>query len=105
MDAGKPPREATNAGQQSRGYSNQTLSKSSQRQQIQESIARPKIVGPGRVAKQVLRSEGVGRVQRDGSDGRGLSGSVETHAAHNTSFTLSRRCAPLATAGEVVSLE
>jgi hypothetical protein len=54
MDAGKPPREATNAGQQSRGYSNQTLSKSSQRQQIQESIARPKIVGPGRVAKLVL---------------------------------------------------
>ena len=26
-------------------------------------------------------------------------------AAHNTSFTLSRRYAPLATAGEVVSLE
>jgi hypothetical protein len=26
-------------------------------------------------------------------------------AAHNTSFTLSRRFAPLATAGEVVSLE
>jgi hypothetical protein len=25
-------------------------------------------------------------------------------AAHNTSFTLSRRCAPLATAGEVVGL-
>jgi hypothetical protein len=49
--------------------------------------------------------EGVGRLQRDGSRGEGLSRSVVTHAAHNTSFTLSRRYAPLATAGEVVSLE
>jgi hypothetical protein len=40
----------------------------------------------------------------DGSRGEGLSRSVVTHAAHNTSFTLSRRFAPLATAGKVVGL-
>jgi hypothetical protein len=51
------------------------------------------------------RSEGLGCVSGDGSDGKGFSGSAPTFAAHNTSFTLSRRYAPLATAGEVVSLE
>jgi hypothetical protein len=50
------------------------------------------------------RSEGVGCARGEGSSGEGLSGSRRFHAAHNTSFTLSRRYVPLATAGEVVGL-
>ena len=51
------------------------------------------------------RCEGLGCARGEGSSGEGLSGSRRFHAAHNTSFTLSRRCAPLATAGEVIGLE
>jgi hypothetical protein len=47
--------------------------------------------------------EGVGRLQRDGSRGEGLSRSVVTLAAHNTSFTR-RGLRPLATAGREVGL-
>jgi hypothetical protein len=48
--------------------------------------------------------EWVGSARGEGSSGEGLSRSAVSHAAHNTSFTLSRRFAPLATAGEVVGL-
>jgi hypothetical protein len=49
------------------------------------------------------RSEGLGCVSCDGSDGKGLSGSAPTFAAHNTCLPR-RGLRPLATAGEVVGL-
>jgi hypothetical protein len=95
---------AAKANRQSSGHSNQSLSKIARRTQI---------IGRGRVQPDrndlswrnlMRRSEGLGCVRGGGSSGEGFSGSAVTYAAHNTNFTLSRRCAPLATAGEVVGL-
>ena len=86
------------------GKSNESLSKTITRRQIVGSRrAKPHPNGP-RWRNVVRRSEGVGCARGEGSSGGGLSGSAVSHAAHNTSFTLSRRCAPLATAGEEVGL-
>jgi hypothetical protein len=54
MHAGNLPRQAAKADQQSPGYSNQGLSKTSQRQQIEDVIARTRDVARIRVAKFVL---------------------------------------------------
>jgi hypothetical protein len=59
----------------------------------------PRLAGRSVVANLMRRSEGLGCVSCDGSDGKGLSGSAPTLAAHNTCFTrrgASRRWPPRA---------
>ena len=96
--------EARRADPQSVVHSNQSLSKITRREQIVKASGKVSPSQRSSMAESQRCGEGVSRLQRDGSRGEGLSRSVVTLAAHNTSFTLSRRYAPLATAGEVVGL-
>jgi hypothetical protein len=87
------------------GNSNESLSKIIRRGQIVDDSRAEASCNGLRWRNVMHRSEGVGCARGERSSGEGVSRSAVSHAAHNTSFTLSRRFAPLATAGEVVGLE
>jgi hypothetical protein len=79
--------EARRADPQSVVHPTKAFRRSSGVSRLWKAIANVSPIATVQMAEIQRCGEGVGRLQRDGSRGEGLSRSVVTHAAHNTSFT------------------